>query len=313
MSFLNRRRFPFPGLRTVVLLVACLLLPGMARAASVLVLLSESGGAYGEFSEALKNERTARGGFALTVMTRAEFGPADLGGHDAVVAVGAGALRALAQIDAPVPVLSVLVPQSAFEALNNGDNARRWTAIHIDQPFSRQIELIRLALPEARRIGTLVDAAHPERLQPLRAALSGTALQLSAGSFTGEAALFGALSQVLEKSDVFLAMPDPQVHNAGTVRNLLLTSFRARVPVVGFSAAYVRAGAVMSLYSTPEQIARQTADALAGWMRERSWPSPRHPKHFTVSVNPHVARSLGLRIDDGDMLRDRLIRQERQP
>lgn len=290
-----------------------LLLTQVASSSSVLVLLSESGGAYAEFADALKTERGTRGGFSLAVLTRAEFSPSDLAAHDLVVAVGAGALRTLAQSDTGVPVLSVLVPQSAYESVVGGGDGRRWSAIHIDQPFYRQIELIRLALPDARRIGVLNDGTHPERLQPLKAALSGTPLQLVAGSFTGESSLFASLSQVLEQADVFLALPDPQVHNAGTVRNLLLTSFRASVPVVGFSAAYARAGALMSLYSTPEQIARQTTDVIAGWFRDRTWPAPRHPRHFTVSVNTHVARSLGLRIEDGDVLRDRLLRQEKQP
>ncbi|MBV5286236.1 MAG: ABC transporter substrate-binding protein [Pseudomonadota bacterium] len=302
------------GLAVRMLLMLCsLLLCGLVQAASVLVLLSEPGGAYGEFAEALKNERSARGGFSLAVATRNDFNVASLTAHDAVIAVGAGALRTVVQADVSTPVLSVLVPQSAFESMLTAGNTRRWSAIHIDQPFIRQVDLIRIALPEARRIGVLFDAADPERLQPLKNAVAGTSMQISSGSFTGESSLFAALSQVLDNADVFLALPDPQVHNAGTIRNLLLTSFRARVPVVGFSAAYARAGAVMSLYSTPEQIARQTADAIAFWMRERTWPTPRHPRHFTVSVNAHVARSLGLRIEDGDALRDKLVRQERLP
>ncbi|WP_232417920.1 ABC transporter substrate-binding protein [Methyloversatilis thermotolerans] len=229
-----------------------------------------------------------------------------------VIAAGAGALRVLGQTDVSVPVLGVLVPQAAFESIA-ADPSRRWSAIYIDQPFSRQLALIRMALPAARRVGVVVDAAAVDKLQPLRSAVSATPLQLSVGTFSGEPALFPVLAQVLEKADVFLALPDPQIHNAGTVRNLLLTSFRARVPVVGFSSAYARAGAVMSLYSSPDQIARQTADAVTQWMRDRSWPHPQHPRHFTVSVNAHVARSLGLKMDDGDLLRDRLIRQEQMP
>ncbi|HEY9192278.1 MAG TPA: ABC transporter substrate binding protein [Methyloversatilis sp.] len=293
--------------------LAGLLLTQIVLASSVLVLLSESGGAYSEFADALKAERSTRGGFSLVVLTRAEFSPADLAASDLVVAVGAGALRMLAQSDTGAPVLSVLVPQSAYESATGGSDGRRWSAIHIDQPFYRQVELIRQALPDARRIGVLNDGTHPERLQPLKTVLSGTPLQLVAGSFAGESSLFAVLSQVLEQADVFLALPDPQVHNAGTVRNLLLTSFRAGVPVVGFSAAYARAGALMSLYSTPEQIARQTTDVMVGWFRDRTWPVPRYPRYFTVSVNTHVARSLGLRIDDGEVLRDRLMRQEKLP
>ena len=309
----TRPRGPAGRVARILAFLAGLLLTQIALASSVLVLLSESGGAYSEFADALKTERSTRGGFSLVVLTRAEFSPADLAASDLVVAVGAGALRTLAQSDNGVPVLAVLVPQSAYESVIGGGDGRRWSAIHIDQPFYRQVELIRQALPDVRRIGVLNDGSHPERLQPLKAVLSGTPLQLVAGSFAGESSLFAALSPVLEQADVFLALPDPQVHNAGTVRNLLLTSFRAGVPVVGFSAAYSRAGALMSLYSTPEQIARQTTDVIAGWLRDRTWPAPRHPRYFTVSVNTHVARSLGLRIDDGEVLRDRLMRQEKLP
>ena len=298
--------------RLFVFVVGCLLSQA-AMAVSVLVVLSEAGGAYAEFAEALKAERDARGGYAIVVLQRADLSPKDLQSHDLAVAVGAGALRAIAQTDSSIPVLSTLVPAPVYEATAGTVPGRRWSAIHIDQPFSRQFALIRLALPEANRIGVLCDLTRPYDLQPLRDAIAGTSLQLVFEAFKGEAALFPSLSRVLERSDAFLALPDPQIHSAGNVRNLLLTSFRARVPVIGFSAAYVRAGAVMSLYSTPEQMARQASDALIGWTRDRIWPAAQHPRHFTVSVNAHVARSLGLRIEDGDVLRDRLVRQEKQP
>lgn len=298
--------------RLFALVVGCLL-SQVAMATSLLVLLSEAGGAYAEFAEALKAERDARGGYSIVVMQRADFSPRDLQSHDLAVAVGAGALRAIAQADFSIPVLSTLVPRSVYDATAGAVTGRRWSAIHIDQPFFRQLALIRLVLPDANRIGVLCDLARPYDLQPLKDAISDTPLQLVFEAFMGEAALFPSLSRVLEQSNVFLALPDPQIHSAGNVRNLLLASFRARVPVIGFSAAYVRAGAVMSLYSTPEQMARQASDALVGWMRDRIWPVAQHPRHFTVSVNAHVARSLGLRIEDGDILRDRLIRQEKLP
>jgi putative tryptophan/tyrosine transport system substrate-binding protein len=300
--------------RCLSLLFALMLANVAAASPSVLVLLTEADGAYAEFAEALKNERGTRGGYSLAVVTRSALTPGDLSSHDLVVAVGAGALRAMANAaDVAVPVLSVLVPQSAYESIATAEAGRRWSAIHIDQPYSRQLLLIRSALPEARLVGVLVNAEHPERIQALRAALPGSSLELVTGVFQAESSVFPALSRVLDQADVFLALPDPQAHNAGVVRNLLLTSFRARVPVVGFSAAYARAGAVMSLYSTPEQIARQAADLIGEWFDRRVWPEARYPRHFTVSVNAHVARSLGLRIEDEDALRDRLVRQERLP
>jgi ABC-type uncharacterized transport system substrate-binding protein len=295
------------------LLCLFLVLSGpVAGAASVLVVLSEPGGAYGEFAEALKAERGTRGGYTISVLPRTEFSPKAVESHDLVVGVGARALRTLVDSEVNVPVVSALVPKAAYDAMVAGDG-RKWSAIYIDQPFSRQVALIRLALPEVRRIGVLADAEQPQRLQPLRDALSGTPLQLVSASFASEATLFTSLTQVLDQSQLFLVLPDSRVHNAGTVRNVLLTSFRARIPVVGFSAAYARAGAVMSLYSTPEQMARQATDVIIGWTRERAWPEARFPMHFTVAVNAHVARSLGLRIADAEALRDQLVQQESRP
>jgi putative ABC transport system substrate-binding protein len=60
--------------RLLALVVGCLLSQA-AMATSVLVVLSEAGGAYAEFAEALKAERDARGGYSIVVLQRADFSP----------------------------------------------------------------------------------------------------------------------------------------------------------------------------------------------------------------------------------------------
>ncbi|MDF3823286.1 hypothetical protein P3G55_25605, partial [Leptospira sp. 96542] len=94
----------------------------------------------------------------------------------------------------------------------------------------------------------------------------------------------------------------------------LLASFRATVPMQAFSPAYVRAGALLALYATPQQIGAQVAllarDALVEQNgRVRGFGPPQHTQWFEVSVNAHVARSLGLQLDADD-LADRLRRLE---
>ena len=72
--------------------------------------------------------------------------------------------------------------------------------------------------------------------------------------------VYNALQQVLPASDFLLALADPTVYNASTVYGLLLTSYRAHVPVIAFSEGLVKAGALVGLFSTARQVGKQGAE-----------------------------------------------------
>ena len=76
--------------------------------------------------------------------------------------------------------------------------------------------------------------------------------------------IFPALKQVLEDAEVLLALADAQIYNSNSLQNILLTSFRARVPLVAFSPAYVRAGALMAVHVTPTQLGAQAGVIARG-------------------------------------------------
>ena len=110
-------------------------------------------------------------------------------------------------------------------------------------------------------------------------------------------------------------MADPVVSNRRTVQNLLLTTYRQRVPVFAYSKAYVKAGALAAVYSTPEHIGKQAGELVADILRKGSWslPKPQHPKYFSVEVNREVAKSLGIRVPGTEKLETRLRASETAP
>jgi ABC-type uncharacterized transport system substrate-binding protein len=105
-----------------------------------------------------------------------------------------------------------------------------------------------------------------------------------------------ALQSLLLSSDVLLAIPDAEIYNASTIRNILLTTYRNKVPLVGFSPGYVKAGALCAVYSTPQQIAEQSAHMIKAFVDAHALPAAQYAKQFEVSINEQVARSLGLNI-----------------
>lgn len=230
---------------------------------------------------------------------------------DLVIAIGPQALHlALSQSPAR-QVVAVLVTNAIVDEMLVGQAARAGREIYavvLDQPLTRYLNLVRLALPQCQRIGVLLSPATSGQLRTLEKLAAEKDLSISVAWIFDESKFISQLERLLAQSDVLLALPDAVVHNRNTVQPLLLTTYRAGVPVVGYSEAYRQAGALLALYSTPAQLARQTAELA--WQLSQGRGAPRHqaPRDFSVSVNDTVARSLGLSIPTGETLRERLKR-----
>ena len=93
-----------------------------------------------------------------------------------------------------------------------------------------------------------------------------------------------------------MAVPDPLVYNSRTAQRILLTTYRYKVPLGAFSKAYIDAGATLSVYSTPAQMASQTGKIINDFMRsDRKYlPAPAYPENYKVQVDRHVAGSIDL-------------------
>ncbi len=156
----------------------------------------------------------------------------------------------------------------------------------IDQPLSRQLDLIRTVLPEGRRIGVVFGPSSRELRASCATRRTERKLTVEGAEVAETSGVYGALQRSCPESDVLLALPDPVAINAGTVYGLLLTSYHAQVPVVGFSEGWVKAGALVSLFSTARQQGRQGAEiASRSLSGEGSVAVPQYPKYFTVRVN----------------------------
>ena len=179
---------------------------------------------------------------------------------------------------------------------------RQISGIYFDQPIDRQLALLHAALPQARSVGVLVSA-DSAALQSLRRLSDETRISLHVQQSRMPDRLFGDLSALLGVSDALLVLPDAAIYRSDTIRNILLETYRQRVPMIGLSQHYVRAGALCAVYSTPLQIANQTARAVAQFAKTGKLPDYQYPQEFEVAVNTQVARSLGLTIKSAEQLR----------
>lgn len=287
--------------RIVRLGVACVCLAivsSQAVAARVAVVLSDDATPYQEVYQVIRAYLDDTPHEAVRVYAEG-LTPAALNDARLVVAVGVGAAEALAALPERPPVLAILVPRAWYlktgRARLGSGNRRGLSAIYLDQPFERQALLIRLALPDVRRVGVLLSAEQSSVVNELDSALRAQGLSLVYATLTPDERLITPLEAVLTEADLLLALPDPLVFNRNTAQSLFLTSYRYRDPVLGYSRSLTRAGALLSLHSSPAQIGRQAAEWISSAIQGGAvrLPPPAYPSYFSVSINDQVARSLG--------------------
>ena len=290
-----------------------------ALAHLVCVVSSEQTPVFQQAADSLLQE-LQRGGVArsdIALLTLAEYadGSARTGDLRLLITLGSEALRQVTQRGPRAAVLAGLIPRLTYEHLvqdSGRKGASNIAALYLDQPFGRQLDLLRLAIPGVHRVGVLWGPESQSQQALLGAALQGRGLVLSEGVFAEGQSLIGPLRSALADADVLLAVADGAVYNAASVSNILLTSYRARTPVMAFSPAYVKAGALLSVHTTPAQAGTQLAAMAAHLLQAGSLPPGQYPADFSISVNEYVARSLGLTLDAA-ALTERLRKLEKKP
>ncbi|MGR9117695.1 MAG: ABC transporter substrate-binding protein, partial [Gammaproteobacteria bacterium] len=184
-------------------------------------------------------------------------------------------------------------------------------AIYLDQPVTRQLNLITMILPHIKSIGVLTAEFSAVKLDTLRLEARLRNLKIINRTVTSVSELHKQLNELIVESDVLLALPDPVIHNRETVPYLLLTSYRYNVPVIGFSNAYVNAGAIAAVFSSPQQIARQIRELSENILVNKPEQKVYSPKYFSVTLNKNVARSLELRLADPEQIKLKLLIMEK--
>ena len=276
---------------------------GLAAPKQVLIVLSEDAALYKEAASAIREgleSELASGKVVIRAVAASEVRSLTAVAADTLlVPLGAKAADAIADLDQPI--LAGLLSRQAYEKyfISGASGARRpVSAIYLDQPLSRHLQLVRAVQPRAKSVGVLFGPSQVAAQPALISAAHANGLQLTSATLKSGGELFSALQNLLPNVDVLLLLPDPMVVNRNSVQNLMLSSYRQHVPTLGYSQNLVEAGALAGVFSTPQQIGKQIAETIQSLIPGRGWdlPSPVYPKYFTVKINASVARSLEITV-----------------
>ncbi len=274
---------------------------GAESASRICLILSESSTVYREVAEAFSSSLSGKYAIqveALDSLQDQDLKQKDLAG-DLIVPVGVRSMRRLYGLHpSHASILSLMVPRGAAASIaQNANMAGRESAVYIDQPLLRSLSFIHKLLPRVENVGLVLSDDAKRDLPSYRLEATRLKLALVVEIVATPQDVPQALQRLLPRVDAFLMLPDANVVNDGSVRQILLMSYRQQVPVIGFSRGLTSAGAVASVVSDPSAIGHEGALLARQWNPiTGTLPAPRSASEFSLIFNDPVARSLDVDI-----------------
>src|SRR5262245_49224067 len=274
-----------------------------AAAARVAVLMSSK---VNEYEEALKGFREAIPHQVVAVYDME--GDPDRGRRsldeieskvkpDLIFAVGIWALQVVASRPSSIPVVYAMVlnPPSVL-----GADTKNVTGASMNIPVEQPIRLFKQLGSQVKRIGVIFNKNRTGYLvRQAQAAAKEEGLELVTREVTSPKEVVAALESMQDSIDALWIVPDETTLSQAVVQQMLLFSYRKRIPLLGLSDRHAQMGAVFALsFASGEDIGRQAAElaqaVLAGG--KASGVPYTNARKVALSVNLKAAQKLGLEI-----------------
>lgn len=180
--------------------------------------------------------------------------------------------------------------------------------LYMTQSFCKQVQFIKLINKNWKAISLLNSQNKPVNSSALEQCASRFGMRTYVVKTEGTERLTSAITEALNHSDILLALPDSKIYNSKTVKNILLTSYRLRKPVIGFSANFVTAGALASVHSNQQQITETAVKLIKQYLNNsnRFTQAVSYPDAFEISINKQVFMALDLTMPDTEELKQAL-------
>lgn len=290
-------------LLALTLFLSISFLASPAAAARVAVLMSAK---VAEYEEALRGfkEATAH----QVVATYDMDGDVDRGQKylaeietkvkpDLIFAIGNWALQVVVSRPSSVPVVYAMVLNPASIVGTDGKNV---TGASMNVPVEQPIRLLKQLGSQIKRIGVIYNRARTGSLvRRAQVVARDEGLELVTREISSAKDVVAALESFQDGIDALWIVPDETVLSQAVVQQLLLFSYRRKVPVLGLSDRHAQMGALFALsFASGEDIGRQAgelAQAILGGRAAADVPFT-NARKLHLTVNLKAAQKLGLEI-----------------
>lgn len=285
----------------VVLFHALPISPVSAESNRIVILSGQDLKPYQEVLAGLQQSLTKQG-ITLTIeihavqgnQTKAREVLADVkrNGAKLLVTLGNQATQAAVREINNMPILATMIVSP-----DDIRSARNATAVLLDFPIETQLQWLKRIVPTAGSVGVLFNPKENQlKVDMASTAAKRVGLTLAPKSVETPRALPDALDEVTRTTDVLWGIPDSVVMTPQTAEPILLNTIKNKIPLVGLSSSWVKAGALYALERDYVDIGLQSGELASKLLSEtRANPLPlEYPRRVAYVLNMKTASLINL-------------------
>lgn len=222
--------------------------------------------------------------------------------NNLIISLGHRAATLVDRMEIPNPKLRVFTDTSPHTDPEQTSKSH----LSMTQPVCQQFLLAKSINPKWKVVSILLSTRNNPLTHKLSSCAKQHKLELNTIILNKYVNIIDALNTSLVNSDVLLALPDSEIYNTRTIKSILLTTYRHRVPIIGFSENFVRAGALAAMHSSTKQLSQQITELIQKHYNGENIDKHIYPEYFDVITNKNVAKSLSINIPDKKELLEKL-------
>lgn len=280
-----------------------LMVAAVADAKQVLIISNGNDGPYPQvidgYKKALSKQLAATYTELLLEQLRADGSALgkEIHAHkpDLIFALGAEALGYAKQDNKAIPVVATLVLKE--DALKSAGV----TGVSLAYPLNVQIQWLKKFFPKQAKVAVLFNSdENAKTVQALDKVAGSVGLELIPIPVESPKQLPDALQQLAKNSEILFAIPDDVAMSPKTAKEVLLASFRNRVPLIGLSDNWVKSGALYALSWDYDDLGRQCAVQSQKILNGQSilQVAPEAPRKLTYTINTKIAEHMNIEIPE---------------
>ena len=282
--------------------------PLQAAVDSVLIVKSNNNHFFDTTIQQVIDSTDGHVKFNITALDSLKNKPELIGKPELIIALGFNAAFHLQEIQPKSPVLLSYITEFEYQQLNLKDGD---TAVLLEQPLQRYLKFIKILLP-LKTVGIIKK--HSNRLtdQELKSIQKKLDITLNQHSYSLPVKSIDAVRNLLGESDLLLSLPEPNIYNRQSLKGILLTSYRQKKPVISYSPAHVKSGALAAIYASPKNIGNQIAGLLNQLNSQPYFSLQKryYADTYNITINDQVAQSLEINLPDKVSIKKAMDRDE---
>ncbi|MGZ8908458.1 MAG: ABC transporter substrate-binding protein [Methylococcaceae bacterium] len=195
-----------------------------------------------------------------------------------------------------IPIVATLILTNKLFA-----QAANITGVSLNYPLVTQFQWLKKMFPGYQRVALLFNPQENAGVaQDVQKSALQEGLELLTIPVETPKQMPYALEQLENNIDILLSIPDEIAMSPITAREVLLASFRNKVPLVGLSDNWVKSGALYALswdyYDLGEQCAIQSNNLFKGIPLKKVHPES--PRKVAYSINAKIAEHMKIEISE---------------